>query len=213
MELIQEIKIETLEQDLYSRHKDIDMKIPLEIFVVGCGGTGTWVSIMSAMVGVKAIHISDHDILEQHNRSRLPYKADDVGRLKTEVLKEFILSIRPDCTVYTYGGIHSEMDLFALTGEVIFDCNDNPEIQKMIFKYCKEYKLKYVGVGCNADHVTVLDDLDLVIGDNEASPYEATPMFLIPAILSASCALWNVIKNRQKNIYVLKNISDMLGDK
>lgn len=210
MELTQEIIIDTLDQDLYSRHKGIDMQIPNEIFVVGCGGTGTWVSIMSAMIGVKIIHISDHDILERHNRSRLPYKDCDIGRLKTDVLKEFILSVRPDTTIYTYDGIHTEMDMLVLTGEVVFDCNDNPEVQRMIFKYCKEHGLKYVGVGCNADHITVLENLDLMIGDNEGSPYEATPMFLIPAILSASCALWNVIKKKQKSIYVLKDISNIL---
>lgn len=188
------------------------MKIPNEIFVVGCGGTGTWTSIMAAMMGVKIIHISDHDILENHNRSRLPYKESDIGKLKTDVLKEFILTIRPDITIYSYDGIHTDVDLFILTGDVIFDCNDNPVIQDMIYKYCKSQKLKYVGVGCNADHISVLDNLDLVFTSKEHDPYQVTPVFLIPPIIAASCALWNVIKQTDK-INVLEDISNMLEAK
>lgn len=197
------------EEDLYNRHKGIDINVPNEIFVVGCGGTGTWTSILAAMMGVKIIHVADHDILENHNRSRLPYKESDIGKLKTDVLKEFISSIRPDCALYTYDGIHKESDLFILTGDVIFDCNDNPDVQDMIYKYCKDQKLKYVGVGCNANHITVLDDLDLVFKGKEHDPYEIMPMFIIPAITASSCALWNVFIKQTSKINVLKNISDM----
>ena len=187
------------------------MKIPEDIFVVGCGGTGSWSAILAAMMGVKIIHLADHDVIEKHNLSRLPFKEGDIGRPKTEVLKEFILSIRPDCTVYIYGGIHSEMDLFVLTGEVIFDCNDNPEIQKMIFKYCEEYRLKYIGVGCNADHLSVIDNLDFV-NFGSGDPYEVTPMFVIPAIIASSSGLWNLVKGKEK-IIVSKKLSDILEDK
>ena len=205
--MFEEEKKKIEEDGLYTRHKGIEMKIPQEIFVVGCGGTGTWISILGAMMGVKIIHISDHDVLENHKRSRLPYKERDIGKLKTEALKEFITLIRPDCTIYTYEGIHTDSDLFTLTGEVIFDCNDNPEIQDMIYKYCKNEKLKYVGAGCNANHVSIIDNLDFVCG-REYSPYEITPMFIIPAISSAACAWWNVVKQIDR-IYVLKNLSDM----
>ena len=204
------------EQDLYNRHKGIEMKIPNEIFVVGCGGTGTWTTIMSAMLGTKIIHISDHDVIELHNLSRLPFGEDSIGKLKTDVLRNFVQNIRPDTTIYSYDGIHKESDLFILTGDVIFDCNDNPDIQDMIYKYCKDGGLKYIGVGCNADHISILDNLDLVFKSKEHDPYEITPIFLIPPIIAASCALWNVIKNvdnKHKDINVLKKISDMLESK
>lgn len=197
------------EEDLYKRHNGIEMKVPNEIFVIGCGGTGTWTSIMAALMGVKIIHIADHDIIEIHNLSRLPYRQSDIGRLKTDVLKEYLQTIRPDSTIYTYDGIHTDLDLIALTGDVIFDCNDNPKVQKMIFDYCKEHKLRYIGVGCNANHISVIENLDLVCRSDEHDPYEITPIFLLPALVASACGLWNVIKGKQ-NIYTLKNISDIL---
>lgn len=195
-------------EDLYLRHKNVEMKIPNEIFVVGCGGTGTWVSILGAMMGVNIIHLADHDILENHNMSRLPYSEEDVGNLKTKVLKDFIKNIRPDCSIYTYEGIHNETDLLMLTGEVIFDCNDNAQIQDMIYKYCKENKLRYISVGCNANHFTVINNLDTLFRSDEVSPYQITPMFVVPAVVAACCSWWNIIKQKD-NIHQLKSISEI----
>lgn len=195
-------------EDLYLRHKNVEMKVPKEIFVVGCGGTGTWISIMGAMMGVNIIHLADHDTLENHNRSRLPYSEDDVGNPKTQVLKKFIKNIRPECSVYVYDGIHNETDLLMLTGEIIFDCNDSPSIQEMIYSYCKKNKLRYVSVGCNKEHITVIENLDLLFRSEEHSQYEITPMYLLPPIISAVCAMYNIIKGK-KDINQLKTFTEI----
>lgn len=196
------------QSDLYSRHKGIDLRVPEEVFIVGCGGVGTWTSIFLSMMGVKTLHLSDFDILENHNRSRLPYSEEWIGKKKTEALKSFIEAIRPDCDIYTYNGINDESDLLQLAGEIVFDCNDNPKTQDMIWNHCKQNKIKYISIGCNADHITVINDMDMLCRGDGYEPYTVTPMFIIPAIVSSACGVWNAVKN-EKQVYVLKQISAM----
>lgn len=196
------------EAALYQRHNGVDLSVPKEVFILGCGGTGSWTAIISAMIGVKSIHLSDEDIVEIHNLSRLPFPLDSVGQPKTEVLKEFIKTIRPDCEVITHEGIHNPSDLCIIMGDVLFDCNDDHNIQKMVSKYCKEYNMSYISVGCNSNHITIKSDISKLWGEGGQDRYVVTPMFIAPAMLAAIVAVWNVVK-RKKQVDVLKSINEM----
>lgn len=200
------------DDDLYIRQNLVPLGIPEEISIVGCGGTGSWVGFLTAMVGVKRIHLFDDDILENHNRSRLPYPQDWVGKKKTECLKQFIQSVRPECMVMTYGGIYNDTHLILLAGSIVFDCNDDFTIQKMVAKYCKSNKLRYIGVGCNADHITIREDISKVwsVGDGQ-DRYQVTPMFIVPPMVASLCAVWNIFKHH-KDVSVLNSISFMFTD-
>lgn len=196
------------EASLYSRHSGIKMRVPESIFVIGCGGTGTWTAFMSAMIGVRQINLSDSDILEEHNRNRLPYEDKDVGKNKAVVLKEFIHKVRPNCEILTYEGIYNDTGLFQLSlVDIVFDCTDDSRIQEMVYKYCKEHKLKYVRVGCNAGHVTVLGDLEGVWGEGEQR-YQVTPISIISPVLASLSALYHVV-NEKHTIDYLRDISDI----
>lgn len=195
-------------EDLYKRHNTLNLDIPEEVFIVGCGGTGTWIGIISAMIGVNSINLFDDDTIENHNRSRLPYPEDWIGKKKTEALRDFIRWIRPECNIYIHGGIRSQLDLISITGKLVFDCNDNPGTQKMVFNHCKKHDLDYIGVGCNANHISVISDLDSIYINEENDPYEVTPIYIVPPMISSLCALWNVVhKNRDINFLMdMKNI-------
>lgn len=197
-------------EDLYERHKTLELKIPEEVFIIGCGGTGTWLGIECAMVGVKNINIFDDDTIENHNRSRLPYPESWVGKRKTDALKEFIKNIRPECNVYVNEGIRSDIDLIAITGKLVFDCNDDPNVQKMIFNHCKKNKFNYIGVGCNANHVSVISDLDKIWLDEGKDTYQVTPMYLVPPMVSSLCAIWNVVHGNT-NLSYLKEMKNLFG--
>lgn len=199
------------DSDLYIRQNLVPLGIPEEVSIVGCGGTGTWSAFLCAMVGVKRIHLFDDDILENHNRSRLPYPQEWIGERKTETLKKFIQSVRPEAMVMTYGGIYNDTHLPLLTGTV-FDCNDDITIQKKIQKYCKDNKIRYIGVGCNADHVSVTENIEKIwsIGDGQ-DRYQITPMFIVPPMIASLCAIWNVFK-KHRDISVLNTISYMFTD-
>lgn len=198
------------ENELYLRHNTLNLSIPQSVSIVGCGGTGTWTAIMCAMGGVKSITLFDSDIIELHNLSRLPFDFEGtIGRKKTEVLSEFIKRMRPGITVITYDGIYNDSDLFRLIDEVVFDCNDDYKTQMKIYKYCKSNNVHYIGIGCNADHISVKSKIDKLWGEGNGNRYEVVPMFFIPPVLAASCALWHIVRRRSYNIDALQQIKYM----
>ncbi len=197
-------------EGLYDRHRTLNLEIPEEVFIVGCGGTGTWTALLCAMVGVKKIHLFDDDIVENSNRSRLPYPEEWIGMKKTEALKSFINWIRPECDVYTYGGIISEIDLISVNGKLVFDCNDDPKVQKWVFAHCKQNNFNYVGIGCNANHVTVISDLDTIFLNENKDMYQVTPMYIVPPMLAVLYAVWNVVHGN-KDLNFLRSMESIFG--
>lgn len=197
-------------EDLYDRHKTLDLKIPEEVFIIGCGGTGTWTAVICAMIGVEKIHVFDDDIIENHNRSRLPYPESWIGKKKTEALKLYINNIRPECDVYEYEGIRSEIDLISVNGKLVFDCNDNPKVQKWIFNHCKKNNFNYISIGCNANHVSVISDLDTIFMDENKDMYQVTPMYLVPPMVAALYAIWNVVHGNT-DLNFLRTMKSVFG--
>ena len=79
------------EEAIYERQYLIEgLAIPQTASVVGCGGTGFWTALLLAMSGAKELILVDTDILEVSNLNRLLLREDQVGKKKTEVLKELI---------------------------------------------------------------------------------------------------------------------------
>jgi molybdopterin/thiamine biosynthesis adenylyltransferase len=202
------------ENKLYMRHPTSITKIPKEVFVVGCGGTGTWCSILSAMMGSEVIHLADDDHIEISNLSRLPFDLDNsVGKKKTEVLKAFIKRIRPECEVNTYDGLHTQASLLRIRGDVLYDCNDNFNVQKMVYEYCKRKGIRYIGVGCNAEHISITSSLDGGLwGENTVNQYTITPMFIVPAVLASLVGVWTNICNPHTEVDLLLNINKMFNE-
>lgn len=73
------------------------------VAVFGIGGVGGYIAEALARAGVGAIDLIDSDKVSLSNINRQIYALNStVGKLKTEVAKERILDINPDCTVKTY---------------------------------------------------------------------------------------------------------------
>lgn len=104
---------ESIDQDvLYDRQQHPEPNHQDTICVIGTGGMGSWSSIITAMTGVsKCMILIDGDVIEESNLNRLPFKPEDVGRKKVNVLKEFINNIRPDLPVITFDE-HFDQDLY-----------------------------------------------------------------------------------------------------
>lgn len=70
------------------------------VTIVGVGGVGGAAAELLARCGVGRIRLIDFDRVEESNINRqVVANVDTVGRLKTEVLKEMILKINPNCQV------------------------------------------------------------------------------------------------------------------
>lgn len=65
------------------------------VAVCGLGGLGSHIAIMLARSGVGKLHLIDFDVIEPSNLNRQAYMVEDLGKLKTEAMKEQISKINP----------------------------------------------------------------------------------------------------------------------
>jgi sulfur carrier protein ThiS adenylyltransferase len=70
--------------------------------IAGAGGLGSNCAMALARSGVGTIVIADFDIIEKENLGRQYYFTDQVGRIKTEALKENIMRVNPHINVVIY---------------------------------------------------------------------------------------------------------------
>ena len=79
------------------------------VAVFGVGGVGGYAVEALARSGVGQLDLLDGDTVAESNINRqIIADLSTVGRLKTEVFKERIAKIAPECTVSTYSLVFSE---------------------------------------------------------------------------------------------------------
>ena len=96
----------------------IDRLQTKRVAVFGIGGVGGHVVEALARSGVGALDLIDNDVVSVSNINRqIIATYDTVGRYKTEVMKERILSINPECKVTIYNTFYlpEERDKFPFT--------------------------------------------------------------------------------------------------
>lgn len=60
-----------------------------EIYIIGCGGVGSWLApALALLTDPKQIVLVDADVLEEKNLDRQLFKPEDIGRMKSEALAE-----------------------------------------------------------------------------------------------------------------------------
>ena len=107
----------------------VDMLQSLRVGIVGCGGTGSPLATLIARSGIGELVLIDADRLERSNLNRVRgLKAEDVGQLKVEKLRDFIDGIGLTINVAAYA---SQIDtdpnaVDALAScDVVFGCTDD----------------------------------------------------------------------------------------
>ncbi|MFJ4540541.1 HesA/MoeB/ThiF family protein [Streptomyces tibetensis] len=100
--------------------------------VVGCGGTGAIVATHLCAMGVRRLLLVDHDVVEVTNFNRqFTYRQADLGRPKTEALRDFLLERHPQARIATAAVFADEDTIPGLApsgpGEwTLFCCADRP---------------------------------------------------------------------------------------
>jgi len=104
------------------------------ICIAGLGGVGAAAAMDLVRCGVGKLSVIDFDSIQESNLNRLYFGySDTVGRLKTEVFKEFAQRINPDISIQIYSTIMQGAQI----GEVLpsdcdfyLDCIDtlNPKV-------------------------------------------------------------------------------------
>lgn len=124
-----------------------------KVYLLGAGALGTHVGWNLCSLGVKNFTILDYDEIEASNLNRqVLYTYEDIGRKKTEVLKERLLAINPECNIETINmkadGTGCLKELFRGKPDLVVRGIDTPvEISHWVFSVCEEMGIPYVSGG------------------------------------------------------------------
>lgn len=104
------------------------------VAICGLGGLGSNIAISLARVGVGRLILIDFDTVDVTNLHRQQYKISQVGKPKTDALKENLLEINPFIKIETHQGKLTEENTPSLIkdADVICEAFDKPECKAML---------------------------------------------------------------------------------
>lgn len=184
-------------EQLYTRQQELQLSIPSIITIAGAGGIGFWVAVDSAVAGIPNIYIFDDDVLEESNRNRLPVCQGSLNKPKVEVVRDYILALRPDCVVVAVQerlqGILLEVQLGV--SEYIIECTDSSRSQIEIYNACKRAGVNFIRAGYDGTHITVTSVVSgWVRGDEEDNDYTIRPSWVVTAQVVAALTVAKMMK-------------------
>ena len=127
---------EDMQRALEVRHgKDLQQKFTNStVAICGLGGLGSNIAVSLARAGIGKLILVDFDKVDISNLHRQQYKADQIGRFKTEALAENLREIAPYIEVETHAVRVTEENFEALLSEADLICEafDGAEAKAML---------------------------------------------------------------------------------
>jgi molybdopterin/thiamine biosynthesis adenylyltransferase len=120
------------------------------IAIVGAGGTGSVVAQQLVHLGVGKIRLIDFDTIEQTNLNRVVgARSCDVGRMKVDVLAQYLTSVGTESTVVPVSGdvTSSAVAESLLDCDLIFSCTDSHGSRAVLNQLAYQYYLPCIDVG------------------------------------------------------------------
>ncbi len=99
------VKVVPGRKELYSRSKgllEVDALAQKRVMIVGLGSFGSQIAVELAKAGIGNFSLLDFDRVELHNLARHTCTVRDLGRLKTDAIKEAVLGKNPYANVETF---------------------------------------------------------------------------------------------------------------
>ncbi len=127
---------EAFYKTLCGRHgEELQKKISqARVAVCGLGGLGSNVASALARAGVGQLHLIDFDRVDMSNLNRQQYFVRQLGRFKTDALKETLLEMAPYCRIKTDTVRITEENLPDLlrNDDLVCEAFDCPEAKAML---------------------------------------------------------------------------------
>jgi len=204
----------------------------LNIHIIGCGSTGSFIALNLAKLGFNNIACYDFDLVEEHNIPNQFYRLSDINKLKVDALYEIIkdftgTEINPVPKKITEE--YSLIDFVDLNSLVIL-CTDNMESRKLIYEQLKDlpiglidtrlggegYQIYYIDLTNEEQKKTYEECLNAETV--EAACGQKAIIYTILSIVSETCNLIkrldkgenipNVIKRQMQTYKILNNLEE-----
>lgn len=105
--------------------------------IIGCGGIGSWTSLLLARTGIGGIYSYDFDIIESQNMAGQLFRLQDLGKHKVDAMKEIIKEYVPTLKGAFLSEPYNNQQLSRITITAL----DSIAVRKVVFEqYCEQYK-------------------------------------------------------------------------
>ena len=138
-------------EDIYTRtrmlikNEGVEKLKASKVLVIGLGGVGGYVVEALARAGVGCIGLVDNDTIKESNLNRqILATKESIGKLKTDVAKERILSINPSCEIKTYSETYPNKDIDIENYDYIADAIDTITSKIQLVKDANEKGIKII---------------------------------------------------------------------
>jgi len=182
--------------------QEIKEKLKTKIVgIAGCGGLGSNCAVALARVGTGKLIIADFDKIEESNLNRQYFFWDQIGKVKSDTLKENIERINKDVEVISHNVLVDESNFEELFKEcdLVIEAFDRPESKEMIVRAMSKFfpdKTLIMGIGMSGwgknDSVKEIRYDNLIIcGDQKSEVSDENPP-LAPRV--------GIVSNMQANV-------------
>jgi sulfur carrier protein ThiS adenylyltransferase len=169
--------------------------------IAGCGGLGSNCAVALARVGIGKLIIADFDKIEESNLNRQYFFWDQIGKIKSDTLKENIARINPDVEVFSHNVFIDDSNFKELFQDcdLVIEAFDRPESKEMIVRAMSKFfpdKMLIMGIGISGwshnDSIKEIRYENLIIcGDQESEVSDENPP-LAPRV--------GIVANMQANV-------------
>ena len=147
----------------------------MKVHIIGCGTIGSYLAIMyMRKFPNHTLNLWDFDTVEQKNMQNQAYRFKDIGKPKTEALKEQLLEINPNYKIKLHGKYENQN----ITG-LIFTCADSIKtrldvflkVQKLTKITRENFQIIDVRIGQSSGQVFSVsnqENLDILIKNTQA---------------------------------------------
>jgi sulfur carrier protein ThiS adenylyltransferase len=169
--------------------------------IAGCGGLGSNCAVALARVGIGKLVIADFDKIEESNLNRQYFFRDQIGKIKSDTLKENIERINPDVKIISHPVFVDESNFANIFKEcdLIIEAFDRPESKEMIVKAMSKLfpdKMLIMGIGISGwshnDSIKEIRYENLIICGDQASEVSNENPPLAPRV--------GIVANMQANV-------------
>lgn len=193
-------------ESLCERHTKAlqDKLLSGRVAIAGLGGLGSMIAVSLARAGVGHLHLIDFDRVDISNLHRQQYRIQDVGRFKTESLRDIIKEINPylDIQIDTVKLNESNSKEIFTEDDIICEAFDSPEMKAMFtdvfFEKFSSEKILIAGSGMagygdsNLIRTRKINDNFYLCGD-EIHGIEEGKSLMAPRVGICACHQANIV--------------------
>jgi molybdopterin/thiamine biosynthesis adenylyltransferase len=187
-----------------------------KIHILGAGSTGSFIALTLAKLGFDNINIYDFDKIEAHNIPNQFYRTEDIGKHKTEAIKDIVKGFSELDLNAENIKINKDTDLGIELNSIVIFCLDNIKTRALVYDMIKDYPIFLIDTRMGGEGYAIysfkLDDEDkkkvyeaqLKAPTSEAPCGEKSVIYTILSIASETSNIVKRIDKEETYPFILK---------